>query len=132
MSLRHAVLMQSRRLLRSRRPFSTISAADEANILKELDELKTKKAIIEDMEKVKRLESEDRNALNRMLTFCGMPRGAFRDKLVFGCHVVALFAASSALGTWKAGRDAPHKDAKFATDASTPSILKYKAQPLLT
>lgn len=39
----------------------------KANILKELDELKTKtkKAIIEDVEKVKRLESEDRNALNR-------------------------------------------------------------------
>ncbi|BAS85072.1 Os03g0583300 [Oryza sativa Japonica Group] len=120
MSLRHAVLMQSRMLLRSRRPFSTISATDEANILKELDELKTKtkKAIIEDVEKVKRLENEDRNALNRLLTSCGMPRGAFRDKLVFGCHVVELFAAFSAVGIWKAGRDAPHKDAKFATDAS--------------
>uniref|UniRef100_A0A0E0GQ03 Uncharacterized protein n=1 Tax=Oryza nivara TaxID=4536 RepID=A0A0E0GQ03_ORYNI len=61
-----------------------------AHILKELDELKTKtkKTIIEDVEKVKRLESEDRNALNR------------------------------AVGIWKAGRDAPHKDAKFATDAS--------------
>lgn len=55
---------------------------------------------------------------HRLLTSCGMPRGAFRDKLVFGCHVVELFAAFSAVGIWKAGRDAPHKDAKFATDAS--------------
>uniref|UniRef100_A0A0E0LG80 Uncharacterized protein n=1 Tax=Oryza punctata TaxID=4537 RepID=A0A0E0LG80_ORYPU len=123
MSLRGAVVMQSRGLLlRSRRRtfFTDQEQVRRPKIFKEFDELKAKakREMIEDVEKVKRLENEDRNVLNRLLTSCGMPRGAFRDKLVFGCNVVAVFVASGAVGACSAGwRDARRKRAKFGSNA---------------
>uniref|UniRef100_A0A0D9WUP7 Uncharacterized protein n=1 Tax=Leersia perrieri TaxID=77586 RepID=A0A0D9WUP7_9ORYZ len=99
-------------LLHSRRRFfttATTSRVKKASIFRDIDQLKaeTNRVIIEDVDKVKRLESEDRNALNRLLTSCGMPRGAFRDKLVFGCNVAAAFVSSSVVGAcgaaWKRG-----------------------------
>uniref|UniRef100_A0A0E0LG82 Uncharacterized protein n=1 Tax=Oryza punctata TaxID=4537 RepID=A0A0E0LG82_ORYPU len=123
MSLRRAVVMQSRGLLlRSRRRtfFTDQEQVRKPKIFKDIDELKAKlkMAIIEDVEKVKRLEFEDRNALNRLFTSCGVPRGAFRDKLVFGCNVAAVFVASSVVGAcgarWKRG----DKLAKFGGNAS--------------
>uniref|UniRef100_A0A0D9WUP5 Uncharacterized protein n=1 Tax=Leersia perrieri TaxID=77586 RepID=A0A0D9WUP5_9ORYZ len=54
MSFSRAVVMQSRRVLRSRRSFSTTGATnEEANVLKETEELKTKtkRTIVEDVEK---------------------------------------------------------------------------------
>ncbi|BAF20641.1 uncharacterized protein [Oryza sativa Japonica Group] len=127
MSLCRAVVMQSRGLLlrTRRRTFSTTGATDQeqvrrTNIVREIDELKAKvkREMIEDVEKVKRVENEDRNVLSRLLTFCGMPRGVFRDNLVFGCNVVAVFVASGVVGACSAGwRDARRKRAKFGTNA---------------
>lgn len=122
------------------------------NIVRKIDELKAKvkREMIEDVEKVKRVENEDRNVLSRyvvackfmfvivfhlgfrgsfiymccvyhshrLLTFCGMTRGVFRDNLVFGCNVVAVFVASGVVGACSAGwRDARRKRAKFGTNA---------------
>uniref|UniRef100_A0A0D9WUT3 Uncharacterized protein n=1 Tax=Leersia perrieri TaxID=77586 RepID=A0A0D9WUT3_9ORYZ len=110
MSLRRAALRRLL-LLHTRRPFLTTARGEvrKASIFRDIDELKaeTRRMIIKDVDKVKRMESEDRNALNRLLTSYGMPRGAFRDKLVFGCNVAAAFVASSAVGAcgaaWKRG-----------------------------
>uniref|UniRef100_A0A0E0EA59 PDZ domain-containing protein n=1 Tax=Oryza meridionalis TaxID=40149 RepID=A0A0E0EA59_9ORYZ len=64
----------------------------DKRILKQLDELEVKiqKEILEDIEKVKRMECEDWNSLNRMLTSCGVPKGKFRDKLPFFLHSALL------------------------------------------
>uniref|UniRef100_A0A0E0LG71 Uncharacterized protein n=1 Tax=Oryza punctata TaxID=4537 RepID=A0A0E0LG71_ORYPU len=76
----------------------------DKRILKQLDELdvKIQREILEDIEKVKRMECEDRNSLNRMLTSCGVPKGKFRDKLIWGCNISAVFLAFGAVGTWHA------------------------------
>uniref|UniRef100_A0A0E0CIY1 Uncharacterized protein n=1 Tax=Oryza meridionalis TaxID=40149 RepID=A0A0E0CIY1_9ORYZ len=55
--------------------------------------------IVEDVEKVERTKTEDRDSINRLLTSCGMPKGEFRDKLMWGCNVAAIFVASGAVGS---------------------------------
>ncbi len=37
--------------------------------------------------------------IHRLLTSCGMPKGEFRDKLMWGCNVAAIFVASGAVGS---------------------------------
>uniref|UniRef100_A0A0D9WUP8 Uncharacterized protein n=1 Tax=Leersia perrieri TaxID=77586 RepID=A0A0D9WUP8_9ORYZ len=62
-------------------------------------EARAQREIVEDVERVKRMKSEDRDSINRLLTSWGMPNGEFRDKLMWGCNVAGIFIASSAVGT---------------------------------
>lgn len=97
-------------------------------------EAMAQREIVEDVEKVRKLKSEDRNYLNRyvvaykfkfvilffftldsasymcmhihrLLTSWGVPNGEFRDKLMWGGNVAAIFIASSAVGTLSAKID---------------------------
>ncbi|KAF2921146.1 hypothetical protein DAI22_07g008100 [Oryza sativa Japonica Group] len=68
-------------------------------------EAMAQREIVEDVEEVRKLKSEDRNYLNRLLTSWGVPNGEFRDKLMWGGNVAAIFIASSAVGTLSAKID---------------------------
>uniref|UniRef100_A0A0E0LG90 Uncharacterized protein n=1 Tax=Oryza punctata TaxID=4537 RepID=A0A0E0LG90_ORYPU len=104
----------ARRMVAPRRGFCSRSAGEmemEKEILKwiEESEVTLQREIIEDIEKVKRMEHEDRDFLNRLLTSCGVPNGRFRDKLMWWCNVAGAFFATSAVGTWQAERVARSK-----------------------
>ncbi|BAF20661.1 uncharacterized protein [Oryza sativa Japonica Group] len=95
----------SQRLLRHRsRSFcSSLSSSSSGKVkrIERFDEFEemVQREIVEDVEKVERAKTEDRDCINRLLTSCGMPKGEFRDKLMWGCNVAAIFVASGAVGS---------------------------------
>ncbi|XP_052162941.1 uncharacterized protein LOC127780021 [Oryza glaberrima] len=96
----------SQRLLRHRsRSFctslSSSSSSGKVKRIERFDEFEemVQREIVEDVEKVERAKTEDRDCINRLLTSCGMPKGEFRDKLMWGCNVAAIFVASGAVGS---------------------------------
>ncbi|KAK3126123.1 hypothetical protein QOZ80_7AG0551940 [Eleusine coracana subsp. coracana] len=50
----------------------------------------------------------DRGNINRVLTFCGVPKGERRDKLIWRYSLVGIFFASCAAGHWKSSRCMQH------------------------
>lgn len=91
----------------SSRLSSSSSSPGEVKSIRRFDEFEAmaQREIVEDVEEVRKLKSEDRNYLNRLLTSWGVPNGEFRDKLMWGGNVAAIFIASSAVGTLSAKID---------------------------
>uniref|UniRef100_A0A0D9WUQ0 Uncharacterized protein n=1 Tax=Leersia perrieri TaxID=77586 RepID=A0A0D9WUQ0_9ORYZ len=110
-TLARAVQLQSQRLLHLPLPLSPLLLhgtvcsqlmnGNQVKKIKGYDEFEAviQKEILEDVEKVWREKTEDRDANQPAVDFLGMPKGVFRDKLMFGCNVAAIFVASSVVGT---------------------------------
>ncbi|CAN6196651.1 unnamed protein product [Urochloa humidicola] len=74
--------------------------------------------------------SNDQGILNRVLTFCRVPKGARRDRLVWRSCLAATFLGSAVMGQWEACKCAQYHDEcqrKHEEEAAAPSAVNHAA-----